>query len=72
MTLKSALSGMEFIANPRSIDRLNAVCSVFLGIAVAVIVYVAFQPSLNPPSTNGVIAIGSVEAPVAVQAGPVK
>lgn len=44
-------------ANPRFYDRLNAVCSVILFVAVAGLAFLALQPSMNPPAINGRLEI---------------
>lgn len=68
-SIKSTMPNMSFIENPRSIDRLNAVCSVLLGTMLIVLTYLAIQPSMNPQTNGGVISI-EIEAPAAASYQP--
>ena len=64
--MKSArisLPKVYLFENPRSVDRLNAVCSVLLGICLLVMLVLAMQPNLNPKA----LTVESLPSSTAVQ-----
>jgi hypothetical protein len=46
-----------FNVDSRFLDRLNAVCGVFLAVGVALLLMMVLSPSLNPEVRDGIMVI---------------
>ena len=47
----------KFNVDSRFLDRLNAVCGVFLAVGVALLLMMVLSPSLNPDVQDGIMVI---------------
>ena len=58
---KFSFDQIGFFENPRSVDRLIAVCSVLLVLCLLMAGYLALQPTMNPKTFSNIPVVQSVQ-----------